>query len=56
MILNPKGGAGIVALKCRKIDYLLPDYLDGLLNDRDRRKVEKHLADCEACRTGLAVQ
>jgi hypothetical protein len=45
-----------MAVKCRKIDHLLPDYLDGVLNDRNRRKVEKHLEACEACRTDLALQ
>jgi len=45
-----------VALICRKIDHLLPEYLDGVLNDRDRRKVDKHLAVCAACRADLAMQ
>jgi len=42
--------------KCQKQDHLLPDYLDGVLNDRDRLKVDKHLAGCAECRASLAMQ
>jgi anti-sigma factor RsiW len=27
----------------------MSDYLDGALSRRDRRRLEKHLAECDAC-------
>jgi predicted anti-sigma-YlaC factor YlaD len=34
----------------------LYDYLDGVLSAPDREDVERHLADCEACRRALDVR
>ena len=41
---------------CKKTNNLLPDYLDGLLNDRDRLKFESHLSGCAKCREELNLQ
>lgn len=41
---------------CRKIEMLLPDYLDGTLNPRDVSKVEAHLSHCAACRDDVQAQ
>ena len=41
---------------CKKSYNLLPDYLDGLLNDRDRLKFENHLSLCAKCREELNLQ
>jgi anti-sigma factor RsiW len=38
-------------MKCKKIcDLLKSDYLDGELNDKLRREIERHLGRCPACR------
>ncbi len=42
--------------KCQSILPLLPEYLDEVLTDRDRQRVEQHLKDCAACRAELAIQ
>jgi anti-sigma factor RsiW len=34
---------------CRDAVELVSDYLDGTLSRRDRRRLEKHLAQCDAC-------
>ena len=34
---------------CREAVELLSDYLDGALSRRVRRRLERHLADCDAC-------
>ncbi len=52
------GGAAIVKLRpsplvCRQAVELMSDYLDGALSGRDTRRLEKHLAVCESCRTYL---
>jgi anti-sigma factor RsiW len=37
------------ALVCRDAVELVSGYLDGTLSHRDRRRLEKHLALCDAC-------
>jgi anti-sigma factor RsiW len=34
---------------CQQAVELASDYLDGSLSRRDRRRLEKHLAACDAC-------
>lgn len=36
-------------LVCREAVELISDYLDGSLSRRERRRLEKHLAQCDAC-------
>ena len=36
-------------LVCRDAVELVSDYLDGTLSRRQRRRLEKHLAECDAC-------
>ena len=36
-------------LVCREAVELMSDYLEGSLSRRDRRRLEKHLADCPHC-------
>jgi anti-sigma factor RsiW len=36
-------------LVCRQAIELMSDYLEGSLSRRDRRRLEKHLALCDAC-------
>jgi anti-sigma factor RsiW len=36
-------------LVCREAVELMSDYLEGSLSRRDRRRLEKHLAGCDAC-------
>jgi len=36
-------------LVCRDAVELVSDYLDGTLSHRERRRLEKHLAQCVAC-------
>jgi anti-sigma factor RsiW len=36
-------------LVCRDAVELASDYLDGTLSRRQRRRLEKHLAECDAC-------
>jgi anti-sigma factor RsiW len=36
-------------LVCREAVELVSDYLDGTLPRRQRRRLEKHLAACDAC-------
>ena len=42
------------ALVCREAVTLMTDYLDGALSDRDRRRLEGHLAECPHCSEYLA--
>ena len=37
------------ALVCQEAVDLVSDYLDGTLSRRDRRRLEEHLANCDAC-------
>ena len=41
-------------LVCREAVELMSDYLDGALRRRDRRRLERHLAGCDACTEYLA--
>jgi anti-sigma factor RsiW len=36
-------------LVCQQAVELMSDYLDGALSRRDRRRLEMHLAECDAC-------
>lgn len=36
-------------LVCREAVELVSDYIDGTLSRRQRRRLEKHLALCDAC-------
>ena len=42
------------ALVCREAVELVTDYLEGALAERDRRRLEAHLADCPHCTEYLA--
>ena len=42
------------ALVCRDAVALMTAYLDGELDDRDRTRLETHLADCPHCSEYLA--
>jgi anti-sigma factor RsiW len=41
-------------LVCRQAVELMSDYLDGGLPRRERRRLERHLAACDACAAYLA--
>lgn len=41
-------------LVCRKAVSLMTDYLEGVLSDRDRARLESHLAGCPHCTEYLA--
>ena len=43
------------ALTCREVIELLADYLGAALQEADVRALERHLADCTACRAYLAT-
>ncbi len=36
-------------LVCREFVQLVSDYLEGSLPDRERRRFEAHLAECDGC-------
>lgn len=40
--------------QCKDIESKLPFYAEGSLSDTEKQAVEKHLADCPACRRELA--
>lgn len=42
-------------MDCRQIQTRFTGYVDGDLRPAERRLVEKHVADCEPCRTELAA-
>lgn len=42
-------------LVCRQAVELMSDYLDGSLSRRQRRRLERHLRNCDAC-TGYLEQ
>lgn len=42
------------ALVCRQAVELMSDYLEGALPERDRLRLEAHLADCPHCAEYLA--
>jgi len=37
------------SLQCREAVELMSDYLEGALSRRKRRRLERHLAGCDAC-------
>ena len=37
------------ALSCQELVELVTDYLEGALDERDRRAFEQHLAACDGC-------
>ena len=39
----------MAALTCQELVELVTDYLEGSLGWRDRRRVRRHLAACDAC-------
>lgn len=41
-------------LVCREAVELMSEYLDDVLPDRDRERLESHLADCPHCSEHLA--
>lgn len=40
-------------LVCQQAVELISDYLDGALSRRDRKRLERHLASCDACNAYL---
>jgi anti-sigma-K factor RskA len=38
---------------CGKIELLADDYLEGMLSDEDRKKMEQHIAQCGDCKKYL---
>ncbi len=38
---------------CNKYDRMIDDYIDGLLSEKEIKKLEAHLAECEECRASL---
>lgn len=41
------------ALTCHEVIELLSDYIEGVLTNDDRRRVDEHLALCDGCTTYL---
>jgi anti-sigma factor RsiW len=41
------------ALTCREVIDLLTDYVEDVLPEEERRRVEAHLASCDGCTTYL---
>jgi anti-sigma factor RsiW len=39
----------VEALSCQELVELVTDYLEGALDERDRRAFEGHLAGCDGC-------
>lgn len=40
-------------LTCEDVNAFIVDYLEGTLDDRTRRRFEKHIANCGVCSTYL---
>ena len=40
-------------MACQELVEVVTDYLDGTLSAGERRRFERHLKDCEGCRTYL---
>jgi anti-sigma factor RsiW len=36
-------------MPCQELVEVLTDYLDGVLEERDRMRLEAHLEECDAC-------
>ena len=43
----------VEALNCQELVELVTDYLEGALDERDRRAFDEHLAICEGCQAYL---
>jgi len=43
-------------IRCSALKVLLPDYLDGKLNQRKKKLADQHLRKCPSCRQALALQ
>jgi anti-sigma factor RsiW len=43
-------------MDCRRIESLLPPYVDGVARASEIADIERHLADCAACRSAVAAQ
>jgi anti-sigma factor RsiW len=43
-------------MECRRIESLLPPYVDGVARASEVADVERHLAGCAACRSAVAAQ
>ncbi len=41
-------------LECEEMRALMSDYVDGELEDEQRRRVDEHVGFCQPCRTVLA--
>jgi anti-sigma factor (TIGR02949 family) len=46
-------GLGPDDLQCLELVDTLTEYLDGELNERQRRRIERHLEGCPGCRAAL---
>jgi len=44
-----------MSTSCKRCEELLTPYLDSRLDPAGRAEVDQHLADCDACRTTLAL-
>jgi anti-sigma factor RsiW len=42
--------------ECRRIESLLPPYVDGIARPHEVAEVERHLAGCAPCRSAVAAQ
>jgi aspartate dehydrogenase len=47
------GRAGDAYMKCKKVQKLLSDYLDGEVKEREKELLEAHLSECPHCRKEL---
>jgi anti-sigma factor RsiW len=43
-------------MDCRRIESLLPPYVDGVARASEIAEIERHLASCAACRSAAAAQ
>ncbi len=41
-------------MTCDQVQQLLDDFVDGILPEMDRSRLETHLAGCDSCRRSLA--
>ena len=51
--MTDASGPGTDDLQCVELVDSLTDYLDGEMNEGQRRRVEQHLEVCEGCRAAL---
>ena len=40
----------VIVMRCQQCQELISDYIDGLLEMGEQLRVERHIAECEACR------